>query len=231
MDLRQKPTLMDLAKMLDAIDTTSDAIYPGTLRVLQWLIESSPAACEIYDRLHARRDREPSLIELARLVIAVENAEPYPDAVFTLTWLIGRSAKASELYRQLEQLADDVGFQDRDHGWALEALKINAEVDRLLATLDDWQDANEAIELNADEHYALQFLLTICRARIARSEGDEQARLERLRRRLQDAARRKIRVEAPEERLRELQGVLRSMDDPESVLATVEKLRHQRRSE
>ena len=51
--------------------------------MLRWLIESSPAARELYDRLHARRDREPSLIELARLMIAVESGEPYPEAVST----------------------------------------------------------------------------------------------------------------------------------------------------
>ena len=109
-------------------------------------------------------------------MIAVENAEPYSAAVFTVSWLITRSAKATELYRQLEQLADDAGLQDRDRAWAVEALTINAEVDRLLATLDDWQDANEAIELKVEDHYVLQVLLTVCRARIARSEGDERTR-------------------------------------------------------
>ncbi len=68
MDLRQKPTVTDLANMLDSIDMTADDVYPGTLHVLRWLIESSPPAREIYDRLHARRDREPSLIELARII-------------------------------------------------------------------------------------------------------------------------------------------------------------------
>ncbi len=231
MDLRQKPELLDLAKMLNAIGTTSDDVYPGTLHPLHWLIERSPPACEIYDRLHARRDREPSLIELARLVIAVEHDEPYPEAVHTVSWLIDRSVKATALYRQLEQLADDAGLEDRDRDWAMEALMYNAEVDRLLATLDDWQDVNEAIELKLERCYVLQVLLTVCRARIARSEGDDRAVLERLRRRLQDAARRKIHITEPEERLRELHAMLRSMADPEAALATVEELSHRQRRE
>ncbi len=231
MDLRQKPTLLDLAKMLNAIGTTSDGIDPGTLHVLRWLIERSPAACEIYDRLHARRDREPSLIELARLMIAVEHGEPYSDAVYTVSWLITRSEEATALYRQLEQLADDAGLEDRDRDWAMEALMYNAEVDRLLATLDDWQDANEVIELKLERCYVLEVLLTICRARIARSEGDERAVLERLRRRLQDAARRKIHTSDPEECLRELHDLMRSMADPEAALATVEELSRRQRPE
>ncbi len=80
MDLRKKPTLTDFAQLLDTIRTGAEGGYPATLHVLRWLIETSPAAREIYDRLHARRDREPSLIELARLMLAVEHGEPYPEA-------------------------------------------------------------------------------------------------------------------------------------------------------
>ena len=169
MDLRQAPGVTDLAKMLDTIGSSADGGYPETLHVLRWLIETSPAARDIYDRLHARRDREPSLIELARLMIAVESGEPYPEAVWAVQSLIARSEKAAELYRRLEQMADDAGFVDRDRGWAVEALEANVELDRLLATLDDRQDAAEAIQLEMEKDYAFQQLLLICRAVIARA--------------------------------------------------------------
>ncbi len=231
MDLRQVPTEKDLAKMLDTICASADGGYPQTLHVLLWLIEQSPAAREIYDRLHARRDREPSLIELARLMIAVENGEPYPESVYVAHWLIQRSKKASGLYRQLEQMADDAGLNYRERNWAMEAMDASEELDRLLATLDDWQDAAQVIELKMQKDYAFQRLLLVCRARIARSRGQERARLERLRRRLQAAAEREIRATDPEIRLNELEGELRSMADPEAALATLETLSRNPRSE
>ncbi len=230
MDLRQEPTVNDLANMLDSIDMTADDVYPGTLHVLRWLIESSPPAREIYDRLHARRDREPSLIELARLMFAVENGEPYSATVHTVYWLIARSAKASELHQRLEQMAGDAGCHDRDHDWAVSALAASVEIDRLLATLDDWQDAGDAVQLKMGDELDFEVLLTVCRARIARSEGDERARLDRLRRRLQTAVRREIRVEDPEERLNEIESKLRSLADPVAALATVEELSRRQRS-
>ncbi len=229
MDLRQKPTLLDLAKLLDTIGTGLDSGYPETLHVLRCLIPSSPAALAIHDRLHARRDRQPSLIELARLMLAVEGHERYPEAVYTVNWLIARSEKAAELYRQLEQLADDAGFVDRDRDWAIEALGVNREVDRLLATLDEWRDAADEIQLDGPREDAFQHLVAVCRARITRCAGEERARLERLRRRLVEAARRGSRIRDPEEELSELEDSLRSMRDPAAALATVEGLSGRRR--
>ncbi len=55
-------------------------------------------------------------------------------------WLIGRSKKAGELYRRLEQLGRDAGVDVGFRGWAVQALEINGELDRLLETLDEWQD-------------------------------------------------------------------------------------------
>ncbi len=224
MDLRQTPTLLDLAKLLETIRIDPDGGYLETLHVLRWLIQSSPAALAIHDRLHARRDREPSLIELARLMLAAEGYERFPEAVYTVEWMIARSEKAAALYRRLEQMADDVGFVDRDRNWAVAALEVNRELDRLLATLEEWRDAEDEIQLDEPREYAFQHLVAVCRARIARSDGEERERLERLRRRLLAAARRVSRVQDPEEELSELQGALRSLRDPAAALATVEKL-------
>ncbi len=232
MDLRQEPTATDIAKILDSIIGCSDDAYPPILHVLRLLIEQSPPAREIHDRLHERRDQEPSLIELARLVIAVEDGEPYPESVHTLEWLIQRSEKASKLYQQLEQMADDAKLNYREFEWAVEALELSQELDRLLETLDDWQDARQVIELQKpfapgepmETDFALQSLLLVCRARIARSHGEQLTRLNRLRRRLQAAAVREISVTDPEERLNELENKLRSMANPEAALATVKGL-------
>ncbi len=229
MDLRQTPTLPELAKLLDTLGITLDGGYPETLHVLRRLLHSSPAALEIQERLHARRDREPSLIELARLMLAVEGHERYPEAVFTVNWLIARSEKAAELYRQLEQMADDAGFVDRYRDWAVAALKVNREVDRLLATLDDWRDAAEEIQLDMPREDAFQHLVAVCRARISRADDEERENLERLRRRLVAEARRVSRCQDPEEELSEIQSALRSMRDPAAALATVDNLKGARR--
>ncbi len=229
MDLREMPTLTDLAKMLDSIGSISDGEHPETLHVLRWLIERSPTALEIYDRLHARRHNEPSLIELAQLIMAAETGESYPEAVYTVRWLIMRSMPASDLYRRLEWMADDAGFHARDPNWAVATLEVHKELDRLLATFDDWQDAAEAIELDMQKDYAFLYLLRVCRARIARSKGAERKRLEQLRRRLQDAARRANYARDPEAHLSELSSSLRSMVNPAATLETLEELLHRLR--
>ncbi len=161
------------------------------------------------------RDLERRLDPLA------EGYERFPEAVYTVEWMIARSEKAAALYRRLEQMADDAGFVDRDRNWAVEALEVNRELDRLLATLEEWRDAEDEIQLDEPREYAFQHLVAVCRARIARSDGEERERLERLRRRLLAAARRVSRVQDPEEELSELQGALRSLRDPTAALATV----------
>ncbi len=108
-----------------------------------------------------------------------------------------------ELYRRLEQPGHDAGVDIGFRDWAVQALQINGELDRLLATLDEWRDAAAEIWLEMPKDDAIEHLLLTCRARIARSDGDERAQLERLRRLLQDAARRIRRISDPEERLAE----------------------------
>ncbi len=228
MDLRQQPTLTDVAQLLDTIHSGAAGGYPATLHVLRRLIQSSPAAREIHDRLHAPREAEPSLIELARLMIAVESDEDFPEALYTAHWLIARSKKAAGLYRRLELLARDAGVDVGYGNWAVTALELNAELDRLLATLDEWRDVAAEIRLEMGKKQALRHLMMICRARIARGDGEERGRLERLRRRLLDAAARFVRGKDPEERLSELESALLSMDDPAAVLATVEELGRRR---
>ncbi len=224
MDLHQQPTLTDVAQLLDTIHSGASGGYPATQYVLRRLIQRSPAAREIHDRLHAPREGEPSLIELARLMIAVESNEDFPEALYTVHWLIARSKKAAELYRRLEQMARDAGVDVGYGDWAVQALEVNAELDRLLATLDDWQDAAAELRPKKGWKDAPRHLLLVCRARIARADGEGRERLERLRRRLQAAAAACSRDEDPEERLRELETALLSMKDPAAVLATVEAL-------
>ncbi len=146
-------------------------------------------------------------------------------------WLIGRSKKAGELYRRLEQQGRDAGVDVGFRGWAVQALEINGELDRLLETLDEWQDVAGEIRLDMQKEAAIEHLLLTCRARIARSDGDQRARLERLRRRLQDGARRIRHISLSEERLTEHQTALRSLRDPAAALAIVEELAGRRRSQ
>ena len=225
MDAHQTPTVTDIAKMLDSI-ACDDEGHPQTSHVVLWLIERSPPARALYDRLHARRDDRPSLIELARLTVAAGGGGRYPESVYTARWLIERSPAAAKLLARLEQMAADAGLDDEDRRWAMRALAIQEELDRLLATLDDWQDAGEAIELDMEKDYALEFLLSACRARVARARSGERARLERLRRRLQDATAREIRVKDPEAVLSGLESSLRSLADPARTLETIEGLLH-----
>ncbi len=118
----------------------------------------------------------------------------------------------------------DAGIQDGDPDWAVDALEAREELDRLLATPDDWQDAGEAIELGAQKGYTFQILLSVCRARISRGHGAELARLEQLRQRLQAAARRAISLSDPEANLREISSSLRSSFKPAAALETVDEL-------
>ncbi len=229
MDARQTPAETDIAKMLDSVATCRDGGYPETLHVLRWLIERAPPARALHDRLHAPRDDRPSLIELARLLIAVETGERYPESVYTAHWLIERSPAAAKRLARLERMAADAGLDDGEPDWAVSALKVRAELDRLLATLEDWQEAGEAMELDMQKAYAYQYLLNVCRARIGRTRGEERARLERLRHRLQEGARREIRLPEPEAELGELEEKLRAKVEPEAALETIEGLiRHLR---
>ncbi len=224
MDLNQTPTVTDLARMLDTIPSCSDGGYPETRHVLRWLVESTPRARELRDRLHAPRPGEPSLIELARLIIAVEDGEPFPEAVYTARWMIESSAPAGRLYKRLEQMATDAGLDSGDSNWAVRALEFHRELDRLLATLDDWRDARGAIELETPEEYTLECLLKVCRARMVHARGAERQRLERLRHRLRAAAQRAAFESNPEERLKEITDSLLAAKDPESTLRTIDEL-------
>ena len=209
MDREQFPSQTDIAKMLDTIEM-NDEVYPETLHVLRWLIESSAEARELHDRLYARRDDEPSLIELARLFLVAETGCRYPEAVYTAHWLIRQSPGATELLRRLERMASAAGLDDSDRDWAVRGLEAHREIDRLLATLDDWSDAGEAITLALPKDYALPQLLNVCRERIGRDEAEERERLEELRSRLLDAARRAAYITDPEAGLRQLMDSLRS---------------------
>ena len=99
---------------------------------------------------------------------------------------------------------------------------MHREIDRLLASLDDWREASEAVE--PEMHKRIELLLNVCRARIAGGHGQERERLEQLRLRLQEDALREASMSDPETQLEELQSLLRSMHDPAAVLATVEGL-------
>lgn len=227
MNATQKIGVTDVARMLDSIRSCRAGSYPETEYVLHRLIEHSPLAKQLHDRLHARPGEEPSLFELARLWIAVDEGESHAPAAYTARWLVQGSPPAAELLAQLEQMARDAGYDDGDPGWLVKALDAHEELDRLLATLDDGTDAGEAIQLEMRKDDAYRILLKVCRARIAHARGDDRKHLERLRRRLQDAARRKIRIRDAAERVRQLESSLRSKLDPAAALETVERLIHQ----
>ena len=98
----------------------------------------------------------------------------------------------------------------------------------MLATLDDWSDAGEAITLALPEDYALPQLLNVCRERISRGEAEERERLEELRSRLLDAARRAAYITDPEAGLRQLMDSLRALAGSAATLETVEALLNRR---
>lgn len=223
MEPRQTPTTTDLAKVLDAGALSGDG-YPEALYVVRWLIDRSEPAREVYDRLLARREGGPSLLELAQLLCAAETGDAFPESVYVARWLIDQSSPARTMYAQLEEMARDAGVLLHSSDWAVEALAIHEQFDRLLATLDDWQDADEAIEYGHHKDTALRRLLAVCWAQIARSKGARRSRLEELRRRLQDAARRHQRFPAAEVCLAKLKSSLGSLYDPAGKLETVEEL-------
>ncbi len=225
MNATQKFGVTDIARMLESISSRWDEGHPETTYVLRRLIEHSPSATALHERLHTRQGDGPSLNELARLLITVEDGDVHAPAVYTARWLIEQSPAATERLAQLEQMATDASFADDEADWLIKGLETYEKLDRLLATLDDWQDAGEELGLKgARLDYSLRTMLKACRARVARARGSEREHLERLRRRLQDAARRKIRISDPEVKLQEVIGSLRSKLDPATALETVERL-------
>ena len=223
MDPRQTPTTTDLAKVLDSLAMSGDG-HPDASYVVRWLIDQSEPAREIYDRLLARREGGPSLLQLAQLYYAAETGEDFPESFYVARWLIDQSPPAREMFAQLEQMAKDAGMSFHSNDWAVEALAVHEQLDRLLATLDDWRDADDVIDYGPQKDTVLRRLLAVCWARIARKRGAERSRLEELRTRLQDAARRHQRGADPEVYLGELQSSLGSLYDPAGKLQTVEEL-------
>ena len=72
----------------------------------RWLIEES--APELYSELTARSDEQPSPLELARLISAVNSEWEIPEAMDAAYWLIAQSELASAHLARLEQVAYSV---------------------------------------------------------------------------------------------------------------------------
>ncbi len=223
MDPKQIPTVSDVANMLDSV-AMSDRGCPETLHVALWLIDQSPEAREIYQRLLARREGEPSLMDLAKLFCAVEQHDVYPESAYTAQWLFTQSADGREVYARLEQLAEDAAINRFNPCWAVNAAESAAELDDLLASLDDWNEAEEVIEDGHHRESTYEYLINHCRARARRARDGERQRLDRLRVRLQRSALRCGITIDREERLTKVLAPLVSLRDPESTLETVEEL-------
>ncbi len=216
------PTLLEFAGLFDYWRLEDpDLALQHTLR---WLIDQSEAARALDNRLRQRQTGQPSLADLGELLLAVQS-EPYsPATAVTLHWLIGQLPAVKERNDQLEELVADCGIVKTNPDRLSEAINIEAKLEHWLAVLDE--DPEQAVDSRGEHglEETLYRLLSLCRVRIGRSKGREKRRLEHLRRRLQQSARRSPNPLRDKRGLGELLAPRSDQREDGELLAKVEEL-------
>ncbi len=214
-----EPTLEDLARLLET--AAGGKHHRGARDTAHWLIEES--APELYAELAAASDDEPSPMELARLISAVTSDWEIPEALGAAHWLIAQSELASAHLARLEQIEADAGDALRNYSLML-ILDYDAELDRLLAAEDDWQDPSDVLDPTRNRGINCRALYNLCRARIERSEGAERRQLEAVRDKLERPAELERLLPLFGRRFELLQKWLAEVRDPEAAAESLEEM-------
>ena len=213
MDPSQTPTLEDLARLLETASGVDH--HPETVDTARWLIEQS--AGELYSELVAKSGEEPAPMELARLLCAGTSYWGIPEALDAADWLVAQSELASGHQAQLEQLAADAGTPIGPTRGRVTVLNYQAQLDRLLAAVDDWQDPSDVLDPTRFQGFNCRALHNLCRARIEASDGDARRKLEAVRDKLKRPAELQRLLPIFNRRFELLREWLAEVGDPETA--------------
>ena len=178
-----EPTLLDVAKLLDA--TSGEGPAPETVSLVDWLIERIPEAHDLWKSVNQPLASSVTFLDLMELHFCLHYEQKSDRAYGMAVWLLRRSPATARLWGQLEQMGYDAGCLLQYPAYGVDVVKYHADVDRLLAM--DWKTAEEAVDASGDLGPCYNEWLRIVETRLARGEGDAE-RLREVRGRLRAEA-------------------------------------------
>jgi hypothetical protein len=157
-----------------------------------------------------------TLFDLAQLFATIDAGSSHP-ARRTLRRVV-EGGPYAELYAELQRAAKDSGTSQKLDGWEWEAYSYWEEFDRLVAAPPGWTVPEDVLDIDGSVGVEYQPLISICRARLARGEGDAErlGEIEALLRAAGEAERRSL-DRAEKARTQVLEGFRELISCPEKA--------------
>jgi len=183
-----RPSIKEIAELLDlAIEESIPKSGSATFR---WLIDHQPELRRIWEELQQPTALGLSGLEIARLAVAVEEAEPeeLERSARRLLALIPTMRKTLD---RLDQMAADLGGKPDNEGWVDCVLAVHEEHRRLMRARED-ADPERILNPSGEIGVDYERLIAINDAQLMREESPRRReRLQRVRFRLREGHRQK----------------------------------------